>query len=382
MSDNTLTPDSILPFLRARDYVFVKELGQGACGKTVLIHDDIIDEHFVCKKYAPYSETMRTHLFENFLREIKLLHRVHHDNVVRLFNYYIYREKCAGYILMEYVQGVVISEYVKRTSSSLSDLFTQAISGFAHLQERGILHRDIRPDNLMVTDAGKLKIIDLGFGKQIDTTEDFDKSVSLNWWGESPEEFANKKYDFATEVYFVGKLFERLLSDYKVSDFKYSELLAKMCERRPSVRVPNFAAVEREVRGKRLLAVDFSHDELGAYQTFSKALRASVTKIERRCKYITDLNTVRSHLQEVYDRVMLHEFVPDGTAVIRCFLAGEYYYSRNARFYVSALRAFINFILAIDDTKARIVLANLHSSFDAITRYEKEHDLNADNIPF
>ena len=49
--------DKIVEFLRQRDYKFVKELGQGACGKTVLLHDDMNDEYFVCKKYCPFSET-------------------------------------------------------------------------------------------------------------------------------------------------------------------------------------------------------------------------------------------------------------------------------------------------------------------------------------
>ena len=46
--------DGIVEFLRKRDYVLVKELGEGACGKTVLLHDDVLDEDFVCKKYSPY----------------------------------------------------------------------------------------------------------------------------------------------------------------------------------------------------------------------------------------------------------------------------------------------------------------------------------------
>src|SRR5476649_182510 len=63
MSKANTTEDKIVQFLRKRDYVLVKELGQGACGKTVLLHDVQIDEHFVCKKYFPYSESHRQELF-------------------------------------------------------------------------------------------------------------------------------------------------------------------------------------------------------------------------------------------------------------------------------------------------------------------------------
>ena len=68
----------------------VKELGQGASGKTVLLHDDMIGQDFVCKKYVPYAEKERRALFDNFVREVKLLHQVQHPNVVRIFNHYLY----------------------------------------------------------------------------------------------------------------------------------------------------------------------------------------------------------------------------------------------------------------------------------------------------
>lgn len=104
--------DSVVQFLRKRDYTLVKELGQGACGKTVLLYDDQIDENFVCKKYVPYSESHRQELFANFVREIKLLHKVHHQNVVRVFNYYLYPEQMTGFILMEFVDGTEVDEFL------------------------------------------------------------------------------------------------------------------------------------------------------------------------------------------------------------------------------------------------------------------------------
>lgn len=46
----------------------------------MLLHDPQIDEHFVCKKYVPHNEAARHVLFANFVREVKLLHQVHHEN--------------------------------------------------------------------------------------------------------------------------------------------------------------------------------------------------------------------------------------------------------------------------------------------------------------
>jgi len=159
----TIRPENIVHFLRKRDYTLIRKLGQGGCGQTVLLHDDEIDEHFVCKKYVPYSEAERQPLFRNFVREIKLLHKVHHQNVVRVFNHYLYSDQFTGYILMEFVDGAEVDDYLAKKPEQTNEVFLQAVTGFSYLERIGILHRDIRPGNLMVTEDGVLKIIDCGF---------------------------------------------------------------------------------------------------------------------------------------------------------------------------------------------------------------------------
>jgi serine/threonine-protein kinase len=206
MAHNTASPNDVVRFLRKREYTLVKELGQGACGKTVLLHDPQIDEDIVCKKYSPYLEAHRQELFSGFVREIKLLHKLHHQNVVRVFNYYLYPDEMTGYILMEFIDGTQLDDYLKLQPEQANEVFMQTIRGFSYLQEMGILHRDIRPGNVMVSQLGIVKIIDLGFGKEIKTSQDFEKSISLNWWCQPPNEFGESRYDFCSEVYFVGRL--------------------------------------------------------------------------------------------------------------------------------------------------------------------------------
>ena len=158
--------NQIIEFIRKKDFAFVDELGQGGCGKTYLLYDNIIDENFVCKKYSPYNSTDKELLFQNFVQEIKLLHLVYHTNVVRVYNYYLYPEQKAGYILMEYVKGVDIEEYLSSNPQEINEIFLQTIEGFRHLENNNILHRDIRPQNIMISENGIVKIIDFGFGKR------------------------------------------------------------------------------------------------------------------------------------------------------------------------------------------------------------------------
>ena len=187
--------NEIIKFIRQKDFKLIKEIGQGGFGKTVLLHDEIIDSLFVCKKYAPYYEELKEEFFKNFIQEIKLLHLVSHPNIVRVFNYYLYPEKYTGYILMEYIKGDNIENFLHDHPESINEIFIQIVEGFRYLESANILHRDIRPQNILVDTKEKAKIIDFGFGKKVVFKKDFNKSISLNWWCDPPKDFNDNVYD-------------------------------------------------------------------------------------------------------------------------------------------------------------------------------------------
>ena len=358
----------------------VRELGQGACGKTALLYDQQIDEHFVCKKYVPHSEDHRQDLFAGFVREIKILHKVLHPNVVRVFNYYLYPEQRSGYILMEYVDGLDIEDHLAGNPEHTNDMFLQAVAGFGYLERAGILHRDIRPGNLMVRSDGVLKIIDLGFGKKIESSADFDKSITLNWWCAPPLEFQLARYDFKTEVYFVGKLFQRIIQENQIAHFKYLDALSAMCQHDPLSRISGFTAVAQTIGSKQFLESDFSEQDLAAYRRFSDALCYHITKIENGAKYATDIPKLRAHLTDVYQKVMLEKTVPDSAVILRCFVNGAYHY-RKEGLEVATVRDFLWLLRATLDERAKVILANLHTKLDALPCYSSD-ELTDDDIPF
>ena len=310
--------DQIVSFVRRKDLVFVRELGQGACGRTVLLHDDVIDENFVCKKYSPQHEPWREKLFGNFVREIKLLHRIYHPNIVRVFNYYLYPDQYSGYIIMEMVAGSDIEEYLTTAPQKINDVFLQTIAGFRYLENHEILHRDIRPQNIMVSDDGIVKIIDFGFGKKVDASVDFDKSITLNWWCQPPDEFKLKLYNYSTEVYFVGKLFEKLIIENGIDHFAYRHLLRQMCAPNSTERIASFAKIEQRLLSEQMTDVTFTDSELEIYRAFASQLSESVSKIENSTKYYEDPAMVEKRLEEAYAKTMLEEFVPSNNLILRC----------------------------------------------------------------
>jgi serine/threonine protein kinase len=103
----------IVAFVKQKDYVMVNnDLGSGSFGQTVLLKDPFIDELFVAKKYEPYYESDRKEFFDSFLQEIKIMYKLNHKNVVRVFSYYPFESLYTGYILMEYIDGKRIDEYL------------------------------------------------------------------------------------------------------------------------------------------------------------------------------------------------------------------------------------------------------------------------------
>ncbi len=379
MSQQANFENEIIPFLRKRDYRLVKELGQGACGKTVLLHDESIDELYVCKKYTPHPDLPRAELFSSFVRETKLLYQVFHENVVRVYNHYLYPEHYAGFILMEYIEGRTVAEFVADAPDVINELFEQAVSGFAYLQRKGILHRDIRIANLMVRNDKKLKIIDLGFGKRVETSDDFDKSIDLNWWCQTPDEFGDSRYDFQTEVYFVGKLFERLIQDNNIQSFKNIPLLSVMCRHDPNERISSFVEVETEIQATQISDVGFDASELATYRRFADTLRKVITKIDSSAEYLDDAQLVAANLNEVYRSFMLEEFVPNPAVVIRCLLRGTYYYQKNGPMTVADVKDFLRLLQNVTLEKKRIILANIHTKLNAMPRYAGPPD---EEIPF
>lgn len=370
--------DDIVTFLRQRDYRLEKELGQGACGKTVLLYDDLIDEWFVCKKFAPTVEASRQQLFASFMREVKLMHALNHENVVRVFNYYLYPEQLAGFILMEYVEGLDIQDFLADSPEMANELFTQAIAGFRHLEARGVLHRDIRPQNVLVRSDGTLKIIDFGFGKQVEDLGDFDKSVSLNWWCDPPSEFP-ETYDFKTEVYFLGKLFERIIQENGIDHFKYMAVLGKMCEWSADSRSSGFAAIEKAIESDRFFEIGFNEDEVESYRNFADAVASSLSKVGSKAKYQDDVERVQSQLESAYRGFMLEATVPDASAVLACLLDGPYFF-RKRSIQVGTVRDFLHLMKSCSTEKRRIVIANLQTRLDALPRYDE--DDTDDDIPF
>ncbi len=361
-----------IEFLRKKDYEHIKDLKSGGCGRTILVRDNYIDELFVCKKYDPYYPEYKEELYKNFVQEIKLMHLLYHKNIVRVFNYYLYPESYRGYILMEYIEGENIQDYLMLNNEMVNEIFLQVIEGFIHLEENNILHRDIRIPNILINNDGIVKIIDFGFGKKIEKSNHFNKSISLNWWCEKPKEFEEEIYNFSTEVYFVGKLFEKIITENNLKNFEYFDILKNMCQYDYENRVESFGLLKKGIVEKQSIEISFDEQERRVYSSFSNMLYRAITKIEENAKYNRDFDFIHQSMQDVYSKTLLEEKIPSNTLLIRIFLNGTYYFSNSLEFRTSIFIAFKKLIDNSSLDKKQIIFNNLFTKLDSIERYEDE----------
>lgn len=368
--------DNVIEFLRKKDFLLKENLGQGGTGKTVLLYDQMIDDHFVCKKYSPFYEDDQEKYYDNFINEIKILHKIYHLNVVRVFNYYLYPDQVTGYIIMEFIDGEDISVHLQNNPDRFQSLFLQAIEGFKYLEENGILHRDIRPENILVTKDGVLKIIDFGFGKVSKLEKKDTKSIFLNWRYTIPSEFSNSIYDQRSDVYFIGKLFEEIKNELKVQNFRFDTILKEMVKYDYSKRSSSFFEVWRKITSNTESITNFTWQEKLVYRSFAESLTDIIVKIELDAKYERDIDKIIRNLDQVLLNSSLENEIQQSVKIVRCFLNGSYKYTKSKRVKVDDLKSFLNFFKNLNIDRKKIVLNNIWERLDTIERYED------DDLPF
>lgn len=369
--------NNTIKFIKSKDYSVIKKIGQGGTGRTILIKDETINEIFVCKKYSTYYPEDKYLYYDNFVNEIKLLYKINHPNIVRVFNYYLYPEMTTGYIIMEYINGVDIEEYLSQYPNKINDIFTQTINGFKYLEEQNILHRDIRPSNILVSYSGIVKIIDFGFGKNVQESIDYKKSISLCWPYSLPDDFKAYLYDFSTEVYFVGKLFEKIIIDNNIdSNFKYKEVLEKMITPNHERRIKSFHDVERQILSESAEFIKFTDEEKFLYTNIAEFLMNVCKSVEPTTKYKDDIDLITKSLDDLLWKSVLEEYIQNNSLFIGCFIYPPYRYYLKPIVPTKTFEDFTKWWKKLSIDRKKVVLNNLWLRFDTIKRENK------DDLPF
>src|SRR6185437_507925 len=147
-----------LPVHSPSRYRVVRLLGRGAMGEVHLVHDRE-HERLVARKRL---RCLGPEALLRFKREFRAVEQVAHENLVRLYE--LGEDAEGWYLTMEAVDGIDLRERCARgdPEAEVLALLPQLVSALRHLHARGIVHRDVKPSNVLVREDGLLKVLDFG----------------------------------------------------------------------------------------------------------------------------------------------------------------------------------------------------------------------------
>lgn len=198
-------------------YRLVSVLGRGAMGIVYLGYDEGIDRQVAIKMIHRrlLASDDGAEWLERFRREVRAAGRCLHPNIVTIFEYG--EEESVPYIVMEYVQGRELRDYLKERqplpAANAIAVIVQVLQALGHAHANGIVHRDIKPANIILLADNQVKVTDFGIARMEAGTGMTQVGMMVGTPGYmSPEQFQGKEADRRSDLFAVGVVLFELLT--------------------------------------------------------------------------------------------------------------------------------------------------------------------------
>lgn len=193
-------------------YEIIRPVGSGGMAEVFLAHDNLLDRNVAVKMLRDQFLADKE-LLEQFRREAKSAARLIHPYIINIYD--VVSEGDIQYIIMEYVDGVTLKEYLKEHKLPLNAVLEIAVrlaDALQHAHSRNIIHCDIKPQNILIDKYLNPKITDFGIAKMISNqTTVYTAAVMGSVHYISPEQAVGGKITASSDVYSLGVvLFEML----------------------------------------------------------------------------------------------------------------------------------------------------------------------------
>jgi len=225
-------------------YQVIRQIGHGGMGAVYLTEraDDQFHQQAAIKLVKRGMDT--DFILTRFLNERQILANLDHPNIARLLDGGITHDGLP-YFVMEYIEGQAIDEYCDGRKLSITErlrLFQPVCSAVHYAHQNLVVHRDIKPGNILITRDGVPKLLDFGIAKILDpagtdqTIHTLAEQRVMTPEYASPEQARGESITTATDVYLLGILLYELLTGhrpYRFSTRRPDELLKVICEKEP-----------------------------------------------------------------------------------------------------------------------------------------------------
>lgn len=224
-------------------YEIIKTIGEGGMANVYLANDTILDRK-VAIKVLRGDLSNDEKFIRRFKREALSVSNLSHPNIVEVYD--VGEEDGNYYIVMEYIEGKTLKQLLQKrgalTLNEVIDIMAQLTDGLAHAHEAYIIHRDIKPQNIMIEDNGLVKITDFGIAMALNSTQLTQTNSVMGSVHYLPPEQANGKGSTVkSDIYSLGILMYELLTGsvpFK-GDTAVEIALKHMKEKIPSIRKQN-----------------------------------------------------------------------------------------------------------------------------------------------
>ena len=224
-------------------YQIIKTLGEGGMANVYLAHDNILDRD-VAVKVLRGDLASDEKFVRRFQREALSASSLSHPNIVEMYD--VGEDDGQYYIVMEYVDGKTLKQVLKQRGhlsiTEVVDIMLQVTDGMAHAHDAYIIHRDIKPQNIMILSNGMIKITDFGVATALNSTQLTQTNSVMGTVHYLPPEQANGKGStIRSDIYSMGIMMYELLTGlvpYK-GDNAVEIALKHLKEPLPSARKQN-----------------------------------------------------------------------------------------------------------------------------------------------
>jgi len=195
-------------------YRLLKELGRGGMGEVYLAKDTEIGEK-IALKILPPELTRSPQYVERFRREASAVSRLDHPHIIKVYE--VGEDEGMHFIAMEYLGGAPLSSLIQKRGSlpipEAAKIIIDVAEALDFAHSSGVIHRDIKPDNILSDEKGEFKVMDFGIARMEEGTQ---LTVTGTIMGTpeymSPEQASGRKVDQRTDIYSLGIVFYELLT--------------------------------------------------------------------------------------------------------------------------------------------------------------------------
>jgi serine/threonine protein kinase len=187
---------------------------------TVYLAEHLTIHRKVAIKVLKPEVAQKEEIRKRFKNEASLMAHLQHPNIVGLIDYL--EQEDGLYLIMEYVDGRGLDEVIKDLSQPFpipraTEIFIKVLSAFAYAHKNGIIHRDVKPSNILITSNDEVKVLDFGIAKLVGETQNHLTKTGTHMgtvYYMSPEQVKAEQLDQRSDIYSLGITFYELLAGF------------------------------------------------------------------------------------------------------------------------------------------------------------------------